>query len=79
VARATPVVSASPLPPIGRSYVDLDRGIFYRLPQGDSRPYRSPRLLAHMRRWRTRSSVRTHFVEQDSAPVRSVKTAFKRA
>jgi integrase len=84
--RATPIASASPLPAIGRSYVDLDRGIFYRLPQGAQATNKrqppvpiAPRLLGHMRRWHTRGIVRTHFVEQDSAPVKSVKTAFKRA
>src|SRR5690606_32615628 len=32
--RAGAIATASPIPAIGRSYVDLDRGIFYRRAQG---------------------------------------------
>ena len=56
--RAGAIASASPYRDTGRSYVDLENGIFYRLAQG-RRPTkkRQPpapipdRLLAHMRRW----------------------------
>ena len=70
----------------GLSFLDLDRGIFYRLPQGQAPtnkrqpPMPVPaRLLAHMRRWHQRGLIATHFVEYNGAPVASVKTAFKRA
>lgn len=84
--RAGAIAAASPVPAIGRSYVDLDEGIFYRLAQGRRAtnkrqpPVRLPsRLLAHLRRWHSRNIVGRHFVEHRGAPVASVKTAFKRA
>jgi integrase len=84
--RARAIASASPLPAIGRSYVDLDNGIFYRLAEGalPSKKRQTPaplptRLLAHMRRWKQRGIAKAHFVEFNKKPVKSVKTAFKRA
>ena len=56
--RAGAIASASPYRDEGRSYVDLEHGIFYRLAQGRiATKKRQPpaplpdRLLAHMRRW----------------------------
>src|ERR1700742_2509722 len=70
----------------GRSYVDLDLGIFYRLAQGKQATNKRqppvplpPRLLAHLRRWRHRGFAKQHFVEFNGQPVKSVKTAFKTA
>ncbi len=84
--RAGAIAAASPSPAKGRSYVDLDQGIFYRLPEGNVKTNKRqppvplpPRLLAHMRRWQERGLIRSHFVEFNGLPVRSVKTAFKRA
>jgi integrase len=84
--RAGAIASASPIPAIGRSYVDLDRGIFYRLPAGRAATNKRqppvplpPRLLAHMRRWHAKGIIAKHFVEFYGEPVKSVKTAFKRA
>ena len=84
--RAGAIAAASPSPAKGRSYVDLDQGIFYRLPEGNIQTNKRqppvplpPRLLAHMRRWQERRLIRSHFVEFNGAPVVSVKTAFKRA
>ncbi|HEX7790246.1 MAG TPA: tyrosine-type recombinase/integrase [Afipia sp.] len=84
--RAGAIASASPVPAIGRSYVDLDRGIFYRLAQGKAATNKRqppvpipPRLLAHMRRWKEREVIARHFVEFNGETVASVKTAFKRA
>jgi integrase len=71
---------------IGLSHVDLDQGIFYRLPEGTRASAKKqtpvplpPRLLAHMRRWKERKLFVRYFVEFNGEPVRSVKTAFKRA
>lgn len=57
--RAAAIASASPHREEGRSFVDLDAGIFYRLAQGHRAtsnrqpPVPLPRpLLAHMRRWK---------------------------
>lgn len=84
--RAGAIASASPVPAIGRSYVDLDRGVFYRLARGNTATNKRqpsvrlpPRLLAHMRRWQRSNSLSRHFVEFNGAAVASVKTGFKRA
>lgn len=84
--RASAIASASPYRDLGRSFVDLERGIFYRLAIGRrvSKKRQPPapipgRLLAHMRRWVRRGVVTSHFVEWNGAPVKSVKTAFNTA
>ena len=84
--RAAAIASASPVAQQGRSFVDLDRGIFYRLAQGTLATIKRqppvplpPRLLAHLRRWRNKGIAKQHFVEFNGQPVKSVKTAFKRA
>jgi integrase len=82
--RAGAIAAASPHREEGRSYVDLDGGIFYRLPQGRrATKKRQPavvplpgRLLAHMRRWERLGIAKEHFVEWQGKPVASVKTAF---
>ena len=38
-----------------------------------------PRLLAHLRRWHATGIARSRLVEWNGEPVKSVKTAFKRA
>jgi integrase len=85
-SRAGAIAAASPHRAPGRSFVDLDRGIFYRLQQGKIATNKRqppaplpPRLLAHMRRWERLGLVGGHFVEFNDKPVRSVKTAFARA
>lgn len=84
--RAGAIAAASPIPAIGRSYVDLERGRYYRLRQGSAKTNkRQPtvpiplRLLAHQRRWHRLNPEAKHFVEYNGQPVNSVKTAFKRA
>jgi integrase len=84
--RAAAIASASPVALEGRSFIDVDRGIFYRLPQGAAATSKRqppvplpPRLLAHLRRWRDKGIAKHHFVEFNGRPVKSVKTAFKRA
>ncbi|MDA9498170.1 tyrosine-type recombinase/integrase [Bradyrhizobium sp. CCBAU 11357] len=84
--RAGAIAAASPVPALGRSYVDLERGRYYRLKQGASQTNkRQPtvpiplRLLAHLRRWHRIDPEAKHFVEYNGKPVNSVKTAFKSA
>jgi integrase len=74
------------MPAPGRSYVDLERGRYYRLQQGAAKTNkRQPtvpipgRLLAHLRRWHRINPEAKHFVEFNGKPVASVKTAFKSA
>jgi integrase len=84
--RAGAIAKASPHKGEGRSFVDLDHGVFYRLPEGErpSKKRQPPapipgRLLAHMRRWRDMGIIRDHFVEWNGEPIASVKTALKTA
>jgi integrase len=84
--RAGAIASASPIPAVGRSFVDLERGRYYRRQQGSAKTNkRQPtvpiplRLLAHLRRWHRIDPEAKHFVEFNGKPVSSVKTAFKSA
>jgi integrase len=84
--RAGAIAAASPIPAIGRAYIDLARGIYYRRKQGDARTNKRqppvplpPRLLAHLRRWHKIAPEAEHFVTYNGEPVASVKTAFKTA
>lgn len=84
--RAAAIASASPERKEGRSFVDLDRGVYFRRAQGKRKtkkrqpPVPVPgRMLAHMRRWYRLGIIKTHFVEFNGQPVKSVKTGFKRA
>ncbi|WP_439394186.1 tyrosine-type recombinase/integrase [Bradyrhizobium sp. PMVTL-01] len=84
--RAGAIAASSPIPAIGRSYVDLERGRYYRLKQGSAKTNkRQPtvpipfRLLAHLRRWYRIDPEAKHFVEYNGRPITSVKTAFKSA
>src|SRR5262249_14270608 len=84
--RAGAVMSASFQRGPGKSFVDLDRGIFYRLAEGKrATNKRQPpvpiprRLLAHMRRWARLGKVKEYFVEWNGKPVESIKHGFRRA
>jgi integrase len=84
--RAAAIASASPLQSLGRSYVDLDRGIYFRLARVARETNKRqppapipPRLLAHMRRWVRLGLADNYFVEWDGKPIKSVKTALNTA
>lgn len=84
--RAAAIASASPYRADGRSYVDLDRGIFYRLADGQrATNKRQPpvplpaNLLAHLRRWKRKGIAASHFVEFNGKPIKSVTTGFRSA
>jgi integrase len=84
--RAAAIASASPTAALGRSFVDLNAGLYYRRRRGAAETKKRqptipipPRLLAHMRRWKRHGIIRDHFVEFNGSAVKSVKTAFKRA
>lgn len=84
--RAGAIAAASPYPELGHSYVDLERGIFYRKPIGKRATKKRqtpaslpPRLLAHLRRWQDRKLIGTCFVEFNGKPVACVKKGFKSA
>jgi integrase len=85
-SRAAAVAAASPTRAEGRSWVDLERGVFYRLAEGKKAtakrqpPVRlPPHLLAHLRRWHALGIATTHFVEWNGKPVQSVRTGFATA
>jgi integrase len=70
----------------GRSFVDLERGLFYRLAEGAQETNKRqppvplpPRLLAHLRRWFRLGVVNEYFIEWHGKPIHSVKTAFDSA
>jgi integrase len=84
--RAGAIASASPYAELGRSYVDLERGIFYRKPIGKraTKKRQTPapipaRLLAHLRRWKQQKLIASCFVEFNGKPVSSVKKGFQSA
>ena len=84
--RASAVAGASPIKSDGRSYVDLDQGMFYRLAQGARATKKRqppvplpPRLLAHMRRWVEKKIAKHHFVEWNDKPIQSVTVGFRSA
>ena len=84
--RAAAIAAASIHKGTGKSYVDLDEGIYQRLSYGkkvtNKRQPTIPipdRLLAHMRRWVDKGVVASHFVEWNGDAVASVKTGFAHA
>lgn len=84
--RPGAILTSSPVRGEGRSFADLEQGIFYRLAKGKrSTNKRQPpvplpaRLLAHMRRWVRHGVVNDYFVEWCGKPVLSIKVGFKSA
>lgn len=84
--RAGAIASASWAAASGRSYIDLERGVFYRLAQGTrATKKRQPpvpipaRLLAHLRRWKEMGISKEYPVEYRGQPIKSVKVAMARA
>ena len=84
--RAGAIASASPHAITGRSYVDLERGMFYRKAIGKRATKKRqtpapipPRLLTHLRRWWNLKLITECFVEFNGKPVASVKKGFKTA
>jgi Phage integrase family len=84
--RAGAIATASPFCVAGKSFVDLDNGIFHwraigkRATTKRQTPVPLPnRLLAHLRRWSRLGIAKSHFVEWNGKPVASVKTGFASA
>jgi hypothetical protein len=80
------IATASPYAEQGRSFVDLERGIFYRKAIGKRATKKRqtpapvpPRLLVHLRRWKERKLIANCFVEFNGKPVASVKKGFRTA
>lgn len=84
--RSGAICGAALTPAIGRGWVDLDAGLFYRKAMGDRQTKkRQPtiripdRLLAHMRRWRAKGISTKAVIEWEGRGVASVRKAFGRA
>ncbi len=82
--RATAVCQAALRPTVGRGYVDLDRGVFYRKAAGaretkKRRPPTSlhPKLLDHLRRWSETGACRDAIVEWKGAAISRMAKAFR--
>jgi integrase len=83
-SRAQAVAQAALQKEPGRSYVDLERGIFYRRPEGQKETKKRrpavpipPELLAHLRRWK-RNGAR-YVVEWQGQPVKWINSVFTAA
>jgi len=84
--RSSAILRAALLPTIGRGYVDLDQGVFYRRAIGRRQtkkrqtPVKLPaRLLAHMRRWQRQGLSKNTVVEWNGSAVKSVRKGFAAA
>jgi len=84
--RPGAVMTASFVRGAGKSFADLERGIFYRLAEGRRATNKRqppaplpPRLLAHMRRWARLGIAKEYFVEWKGKPVQSIKVGYGRA
>lgn len=82
--RAGAICGAALMPTIGRGYVDLDRGTFVRkgleIRETNKRQPTvdiSPRLLAHMRRWRRLGLSNRSVIEWQGEPVLRISKAFE--
>jgi integrase len=83
--RSAAICGAAIRPTVGRGYVDLERGVFYRRPPGTAettkrQPYiRLPgRLLALLRRWERLGLSSKAIVEWEGQPVTRVSKSFAR-
>jgi hypothetical protein len=84
--RHAAICAAATVPAIGRSYVDLEKGIFYRLAKGKKAtkkrqpPVRlPPKLLDRLRRWQRVGASRHAVVEWNGKPINSVRKGFASA
>jgi integrase len=84
--RSGAICNAALTPAIGRGFIDLENGVFYRRALGAAETKKrqptasiAPRLLAHMRRWARLGLSRSSVIEFDGVPVKSVRKAFARA
>ena len=85
-SRAGAICGAALTPAIGRGWVDLDSGIFYRSAIGAAATKKRqpavripPRLLAHMRRWHRKGASVRAVIEWNGARVTKINKAFRSA
>jgi integrase len=82
-SRSAAICGAALMPTVGRGYIDLESGVFYRRASGERETKKrqppapiSARLLAHIRRWRRLGIAQHAVVEWNGKPVKSVRRAF---
>lgn len=85
-SRPGDVFTASFLSGPGRSFIDMEQGVFHRLPEGKAATKKrqepiklGDRIYSHLKRWRDQKLVFSFVVEWDSFPVKSVKVSMARA
>jgi integrase len=83
-SRIGDVLNASFYAASDRAVIDMDSGIFYRLPHGKRQTNKrrpsvrlGARIMAHLRRWKAKGAQ--FVVEYDGAPVALIKTGFNTA
>ena len=79
--RSGAICGAALHPTVGRGWIDVDRGVFYRRPAGrrETKKRQPPvpvpgQLLAHLRRWKRRGQG--FAVEWNGRPVKAIEKAF---
>lgn len=84
--RAGAICKAAIQPTVGRGFVDLERGVFYRRAAGERETKKRqpptrihPRLLAHLARWKRLGLVHDSVVEWQGEPVGRIAKSFRRA
>jgi integrase len=84
--RSSAICGAALVPTVGRGYIDLERGVFYRRAIGRRQTKKrqppvkiAPRLLAHLRRWQRLGLSKNSVVEWNGEPVESVRKGFAAA
>jgi integrase len=82
--RAGAICGAALEPTVGRGFIDLDRGVFYRKAQGavETNKRQPPvrlgdRLLAHLRRWRRLGLIHRAVIEWDGREVKRINKGFR--
>jgi integrase len=82
--RASAICGAALTSSVGRGWVDLDAGVFYRRAAGAIETKKRqptipipPRLLAHMRRWKRLGLSTKAVVEWNGESVKKINKAFR--
>ena len=81
--RATAICNAAPMRAIGRGWVDLETGVYWRKAHGSAATNKKqptvplmPRLLAHMRRWHRLGISTKAIIQRDGKPIQNFYRGF---
>ncbi len=86
-SRTAPILRASIYAASDRAYIDLDAGLYFRLPEDMEEADNKkapvcrlpPQIVGHLRRWKDHGSIAQFVVEWRGSPVGSIKTAWAQA